>query len=117
MDSASTLRYMCYVVDIDYYRERPEDKDKPERERRWELVNLAYAVVDVRAKLTLFVGTHTEAAQQVRIYEQTSEDQMEELREKIRKHLAEIGHPKITCTETSSEAGDSPRWRGLRREK
>jgi len=118
MDSEHIPQYSCReIFGVDYYRERPEDKNKPEGARRWELVDPAYAVVDVRAKLTLFVGTQTEAMQQITIYEQTPANEMAALREKVRTHLAEIGHPKITCTETSDETRGSPRRRGLRSEK
>lgn len=116
MDGAGTVQYVCREVEIDCYREKPEDKDKPETERRWELVYPAYIVVDVLERLVLYVGTETEALEHMHLYQQTLECDMALLREKIKKHLKEIGPQKETCRGTQTEASGK-QWRGLRPEK
>ena len=116
MDGAGTVQYVCREVEIDCYQEKPEDKDKSEMERRWELVHPAYIVVDVFEKLVLYVGTQEEALGQMHLFQQASENEMLTLREEIRKHLEEIGPQKETCRGTHSEASGQ-RWRGLRPQK
>ena len=114
MNGAGTVQYVCREVEIDCYREKPEDKDKPEVERHWELIHPAYIVVF--ENLVLYVGTQEEALKQMHLFQQASENEMLTLREEIKKHLEEIGPQKETCRGTHSEASGQ-RWRGLRPQK
>lgn len=117
MDGAGTRQYVCREVrEVDYYREKPEDKRKPKRKRRWELVYPAYIVVDVFEKLVLYVGTKTEALEQIHLYQQAPKEKMRKLRRKIRKHLKEIGPHEDTCRGTQTETSGERR-RGLRPQK
>lgn len=117
MDGTATMQYVCRkVTDVDCYREKPKDKRKPKRKRYWELVHPAYMVVDVFEGLVLYVGTETEALAQMHLYQQASARKMNRLRQKIRKHLKEIGPQKETCRGTQTEASGK-QWRGLRPQK
>ncbi len=113
MDSSQMLQYACRTHDVDYYRERPEDKDKPPTERRWEMLINPHIVVDIIEKLILFVGTEEEALAKLDWCQQASPPLMERLRTQARKRLAEIGPIKDTCTEcpVGSIAG---RWSSFR---
>lgn len=118
MDGTRALHYRCRkVCGIDYYREKPEDKDKPEQERRWEVLEHPYILIDTLENLVLAVGTDTEMLERMRWYQQASVVEMDELREQVRKHLAEIGRLKETCTEGHTGSTHGRKWSGLRREK
>lgn len=106
-------QYVRRICDVDYYRERPEDTDKPPTERRWEMLINPHVVVDIIEKLILFVGTEEEAIAKLHWCQQAPPAEVERLRAQARKRLAETGPTKDTCTEcpVGSTAG---RWSSFR---
>ena len=119
MDGTRALQYKCHIVfNTDYYREKPEDKDRPQLERRWEVLEHPHVVIDTLENLVLYVGTETEALERMHWYQQASAVEMDELRKRVRAHMVEIGKPKETCTESiMDKTHGRKKWSGLRHEK